>query len=287
MCTPISQIINHSIKTGSWPDSYKVELITPIGKKSPAETLDDIRPISNLPILNKIQESVISDMVVSDMKSNIDPKQYGNQRRTSIQHYLVKMMDRIVTSGDSNSKGQVNAVLATFVDWKSAYSRQDHTLGIISFKKNGVRPSLLILLVSYFHNRIIKVKHHGKVSTPRNQPRSGAQGASLGNQEFISQTNENANCVPIEDRFKYVDDLSILEIINLLSIGMTEYKYEEHVPSDIPTDAYFVENKNLKSQNFQFSTRLQLEEKNIEIVNEMKILGTIISDTLSWNSNTS
>ena len=95
------------MKTGSWPDSYKVEFITPVGKKSPAETLDDIRLISNLPILNKIQESVISDKVVSDMKSNIDPTQYDNQRNTSIKHYLVKMMDQIVTSVDSNSKGQV------------------------------------------------------------------------------------------------------------------------------------------------------------------------------------
>ena len=68
-------------------------------------------------------------------------------------------------------------------------------------------------------------------------------------EEFISQTNENANCVPTDDRFKYVDDLSILEIINLLSIGLTKYDFKNHVPYDIPTDAYFINNKNLKSQN--------------------------------------
>ena len=41
------------------------------------------------------------------------------------------------------------------------------------------------------------------------------------------------------------------------------------------------------TKNYQFSTRLDLEDKKIEIVKEMKILGTIISDTLTWNSNTS
>ena len=85
-------------------------------------------------------------MVISDMKTKLDPSQYGNQRRTSIQHYLVKMMDKIVTNLDRNSKGEIKAVLVLFVDWKSAYSGQEHTLGITSFINNGVRPSLNPLL---------------------------------------------------------------------------------------------------------------------------------------------
>ena len=157
LCIPISHMINHNIKTGSWPDSYKTELITPIVKQTPVELLEQLRPISNLPICDKIQEAVISDMVISDMKAKLDPSQYGNQRSTSIQHYLVKMMDKIVTNLDRNLKGEINAVLAMFVDWKSAYSRQDHTLGIQSFIKNGVRPALIPLLTNYFRNRTMRV----------------------------------------------------------------------------------------------------------------------------------
>ena len=33
--------------------------------------------------------------------------------------------------------------------------------------------------------------------------------------EYLSQTNDNAECVPVEDRYKFVDDLSTVEIINL------------------------------------------------------------------------
>ena len=53
----------------------------------------------------------------------------------------------------------------------------------------------------------------------RSQPGSGAQGASLGNHEFVCQSNHNADSVPIEV-LKYVDDLTILEIINLLSVRL-------------------------------------------------------------------
>ena len=218
LCIPMAHMINHSIESGCWPDSYKQELITPIAKQHPTEHLDQLRPISNLPIIDKIQEAVILDLIISDMKGKLDPSQYGNQRKTSIQHYLLKMMHRIVTNVDNNSRGEVNAVIATFVDWKSAYSRQDHTHGIRSFINNGVRAALIPVLINYFQDRVVRVKHHGVVSAPRKQPGSGAQGASLGNHEFISQTNDNADSIPEEDRFKYVDDLTCLEIVNLLSV---------------------------------------------------------------------
>ena len=71
--------------------------------------------MTNLPICDKIQEAVISDLIVLDMKQNLDPTQYENQKKSSIQHYLVKMMHRIVKNVERNSRGEVNAVLAMFV----------------------------------------------------------------------------------------------------------------------------------------------------------------------------
>ena len=317
LSTPMVHMINHSIKTGSWPDQYKLELITPVGKQLPVELLEQLRPISNLPICNKIQEACISELVISDMKMGLDPTQFGNQKNTSIQHYLVSLLHRIVTNVDKNSRGEINAVLMLFVDWKSAFSKQCHKLGIESFLRNGVRPSLIPLLISYFQNRKITVKHHGKTSKTRNQPGSGAQGATLGNWEFLSQTNNNADCVPIEDRFKFVDDLTTLEIINLLSIGLSSYNYKHHIPSDVPTNGHYIENTQLRTQdyinhisewtkkqkmeistkktkamiinfteNYQFTSRMQLNNVNIDIVDEMKILGTIVTNDLSWNKNT-
>ena len=189
-------------------------------------------------------------MVIDDMKAKLDPSQYGNQKHTSIQHYLVRLLHRVLTNVDRNSKGEINAVLCMFVDWKQAYSRQCHTLGIQSFIINGVRPSLIPLLISYFEDRQMRVKWHGEVSEPRQLPGGGAMGANLGNWEFLSQTNNNADCVPIDDRFKFVDDLTTLEVINLLTIGMSSFYMRHQVPSDIPLHGQFVEGKNLKSQQY-------------------------------------
>ena len=141
-------------------------------------------------------------------------------------------------------------------------------------------------------------------------------GANLGNWEFLSQTNNNADCVPEEDRFKFVDDLSTIEVINLLTIGLSSFNMKGQVPSDIPTHGQFVDSSNLKSQDYlnqinkwteehkmiisgkktkamlfnftdhhQFTTRLDLKGTNIEVVDKMKILGTIVTTNLSWDDN--
>ena len=34
LCIPMTHMINHSISTGLWPDIYKTDLITPVGKKT-------------------------------------------------------------------------------------------------------------------------------------------------------------------------------------------------------------------------------------------------------------
>ena len=140
-------------------------------------------------------------------------------------------------------------------------------------------------------------------------------GASLGNWEFLSQTNDSADCVPEDDRFKFVDDLTTLEIINLLTIGLSSFFMKRQVPSDIPVHGQFIEGEKLKSQNYlnqinewtdnhkmiisekktkamvfkftdnyQFTTRLDLKGSNVEIVDKMKIVGTIVDSKLSWDA---
>ena len=149
-------------------------------------------------------------------------------------------------------------------------------------------------------------------------PGGGPQGATFGVLEYLAQSNDNAEMVKPEDRYKFVDDLTALEIINLLCIQITSYDFYSHVPSDIPVHNGYIDKKKLKSQenlslinqwtkrkkmrlnmkktkniifNFtkkhKFTTRLQEEEQNIEVVDKVKLLGTIITSDLTWTQNTS
>ena len=195
-------------------------------------------------------EELVSDMFISDMKEKLDPAQFGNHKHVSVQHYLIRLLHRILTSVDNNSSGEIKAALLLFIDFKQAYSWQCHTLSVQSFIKNGVRPALTPLLISYFENREMRVKWHNKLSTTRTLPGSGAMGSTIGIWEFLSQTNNNSDFIPVEDKYKFVDDLTALEIINMISIGLSSYNFKQQVPSDVPSHGQVIPNSHLLSQQY-------------------------------------
>ena len=183
--------------------------------------------------------------MLSDMEDKLDKSQYANQAGTSAQHYLIKMVDKILKATDQNSRRETIAVLLTMVDWKEAFDRQCPKLGVEGFIKCGVRPSLIPLLTNYFQNRKNQVKWHGHFTETRNQNGGGPQGSIFGNLEYQCQTNFNTEFLTHDEKFKFVDDLSILEIINLLTIGLCSYNMKFHVAFDIQSNSTNIPAKNL------------------------------------------
>ena len=66
--------------------------------------------------------------------------------------------------------------------------------------------------------------------------------------EYLAQSNNSADCVSESDRFKFIDDLTILEIVNLLTVGLSSFNMKHQVPTDIPEHGQYIEGSNLKSQ---------------------------------------
>jgi hypothetical protein len=144
---------------------------------------------------------------------------------------------------------------------------------------------------------------------------ASSQGTLLGGIEYLVQSNDNADIVSDEDRFKYIDDLSVLEVVYLAGL-LTEYNFYEHVASDIATGQPYLPPSRYNSQqtfdsisnwteanlmmineeksNFMifsraetdFATRLQLNGNPIERLNAAKICRVWLTEDLSWNLNT-
>ena len=98
---------------------------------------------------------------------------------------------------------------------------------------------------------------------------------------------------------------------------MSSFPYKRHqVPNYLPTHGQVVDNTRLKSQTYldqinlltvkqemeilekktkvmivnfmekyQFHTRLQLKDKNIQVVDNIKILGTTFNNKITWDEN--
>ena len=310
---PLSHIINQGLMKGKYPNLWKHEVITPAPKVYPPETLKDLRKISGLNNFSKIAEKAIGSLIIEDMMPCRDLSQFGNEKKLSIQHYLIQMLHTILKALDKKE----TAVILNLIDWSQAFDRQNHNLGVESFIKNGVRPDLIPILVSYFKNRKITVKWNKEVSSTRHINGGGPQGGLMGILQYLSQTDGNIDFIELEKRFKYIDDASILEIINLISIGLSSYNCKLQVPSDIQQNNQFLPPENFLSQdylnkvcswtnekemklnskksqymifnfsrNYQFSTRLQMEGNLLEQVRKTKLLGVIVRDDLKWHENT-
>ena len=91
--------------------------MTPAAKVYRPQTTKDLRKISGTQNFSKIFERFLADIMIEDMKITRDPSQYGNSKGVSTQHYLIKMIDRILTVLDKNNQKETNAVLAQLVDW--------------------------------------------------------------------------------------------------------------------------------------------------------------------------
>ena len=109
----------------------------------------------------------------------------------------------------------------------------------------------------------------------------------------------------------------MLEIVNLLTVGMSSFNFKFQVPTDISQSNQYIDPKNLQTQenlhtisqwtknqkmkineekskimifnftnNYQFSTRLSIQGEPLETVKETKLLGTILTDDLKWQKNT-
>ena len=287
-------------------------------KSYPPKNLSEIRNISGLLNFDKIMEKMLSELMISDMRLKMDPSQYGNERGVSLQHYLIDMVHRILSALDNNSKGDIFAVVVSLIDWNNAFPRQCPKLGIQSFIHNGVRPALIPVLVNFFQDRQMKVRWHGCESTSRIINGGGPQGATFGLLEYLSQSNNCADNVDPSDRFRFLDDLSVLEIVNLLTIGISSFNIKQQIPSDIPNHNQYIPPENLQTQewlntindwtmqhkmkinekktktmifnyteNYQCTTRLKINDVPIDVINSTKLLGTILSSDLSWDLNTS
>ena len=136
-----------------------------------------------------------------------------------------------------------------------------------------------------------------------------------GQQCYLTASNDNADFVDQEDRFKYCDDLTVLELV-MLGNMLTEYNFLNHVASDIGLGQRFlpaqelVTQSNLEKISFwtkenlmllnksktnylifsrareDFASRLTIDSTHIDRKTETKLLGVWLEQSGGWEKNT-
>ena len=125
LITPITEIINISMETSTFPQNFKEAHVRPLLKKTslPKNELKNYRPVSNLSFISKILEKIVANRLQAHIKNNhlCNPLQSVYRRHHSTESALLKVHNDIIISMD---KGEVTAL--TLLDLSAAFDTIDH-----------------------------------------------------------------------------------------------------------------------------------------------------------------
>ena len=118
-------MFNWSLEHGSVPSSFKSAYITPLLKKTDLDPADvkSYQPISNLTIVSKLLERLVSLQLVKYLKDNnlLPDLQSAYRAMHSTETAVLKVLSDILLALDSG-----NLVMLTLLDLSAAFDSVDH-----------------------------------------------------------------------------------------------------------------------------------------------------------------
>jgi len=184
----LTKIINLSMETASVPRSFKTSRIRPLLKKPTLdkETLQNYRPVSNLPYVSKLLEKVVSKRIDEHLTENNlnEENQSAYRKFHSTETALLKVQNDVLQSLDKKK-----VTVFVMLDLSAAFDTIDHITLLNRLEQLfGFAEKPLQWVASYLSDRFQTVSIDGKVSEPVLLTFSVPQGSVLGPKFYTMYT---------------------------------------------------------------------------------------------------
>ena len=291
IATPISfsmsRLFNNLFEIGHFPDIWKIAHITAIYKKSGPKTCKIIfRPISILPNLSKLNESVIHDRLVKHCIENdiITEKQAAYLKGDSTVSQLSYMVHFIKQNWTYKNIAQ-----GLFLDVSAAFDKVWHNGLLAKLNQIGVEGSFLNIIGSYLAGRKQVVVVDGVSSNTLEVKAGVPQGSRLGPLLFIIYMNDIIDDIE-SDILIFADDTS------LMAFGKDPTETAAQLNRDLVKISEWATKWKVcfnakKSKDIIFSNKclnnsppLIFGDTFINRVNTHKHLGLILTSSLDWSA---
>ncbi len=204
---PLLYIINFSICTGEFPNTFKVAKVIPIFKSGQKNVFSNFRPISMLVVLAKILEKIVKIQFSKYLQSEhiLTDLQYGFRTNKNTSNALFDMTYFI-----SNKKQNNNKVLITFLDLAKAFDSVDRLILLKKLECIGVKNTSLSWFKSYLQDRKQIVSINNVESNASNIDYGVIQGSTLGPILFLVYINNISKLSVKGKLFLFADDTALV-----------------------------------------------------------------------------
>ena len=155
LLSSITKLVNYSLIEGSFPNSFKKAVVTPLIKKAslPRDDLKNYRPVSGLCFLSKLVERVVARQLMSHINNNKldNPHQSAYKPGHSTETALLSIKNEVHLS---LARGEPTALV--LLDLSAAFDTIDHN--ILLGYWFGLGGTALRWFASYLRNRCQAIK---------------------------------------------------------------------------------------------------------------------------------
>ena len=173
------------------------------------------------------------------------------------EHLIISLIDQIKKYQDDPEK--LGVILNSY-DWSAAFYKLDPTMVAFKCIKICIRSSLVKVVIDFMTDRKMEVKMNQQTSASHDLIGGAPQGSLIGQLLYIIGSDDVAMEIPDKDKFKYIDDLAVLQAINIRN-KLTEYDVRNHIPSDVATTHKYLPPESYRLQEIHIKSNIWVDSR--------------------------